>query len=69
MVSNMKIIQQVIATSTSANGLSDRIAIYIGEGFVPLGSHTVITTMINIERAGTVHRYTNQYSQTMVRYE
>lgn len=61
--------EQIIITSSSVSGLNKKIADKIAEGFVPVGSHTVVTTLIqNTVRADSVivrSQYNNEYSQTM----
>jgi len=61
--------EQIIITSESASGLNTKIAKKIEEGFVPVGSHQVVTDSIqNTIRADSVvirSQYRNVYSQTI----
>jgi len=57
--------EQKIITSRSASGLNKKIEEHITEGFEPVGSHKVITTHIEVQRVGTQHVHTTEYSQTM----
>jgi len=56
----------MIVESESHAGLNTKVNEAIDKGFKPKGSHKVLTRFINVERAGTIHRYDNRYSQTMV---
>jgi len=55
-----------ILTSSSAQRLEVKVNEHINNGYECVGSHKVTTTLINIERAGSVHRHTNEYSQTVI---
>lgn len=61
--------EQIIITSESVSGLNKKIAAKIEEGFVPIGSHQVVTDSIqNTVRADSVvvrSQFRNEYSQTM----
>jgi hypothetical protein len=67
----MEIMKQEIITSSSASGLNKKIAEMQGDGWEPLGSHQVVTTLIrNVVRGdGVINRsdYSHEYSQTMVK--
>lgn len=54
-----------IVTSNSTSGLTTRVNDMKSAGWEIKGSHKIATRFINIERAGTVHRYDNEYSQTL----
>lgn len=56
-----------IVTSHSAQGLNNSVNALIKEGWKPVGSHTVVTTLMEVLYAGTRHKYEVEYSQTMIK--
>jgi hypothetical protein len=65
------VMKQKIITAGRASQLNQKIEEMQGDGWEPLGSHQVVTTMkLNIVRGdGVINRteYTLEYSQTMVK--
>ena len=62
--------KHIILTATSPRGLEKKITESIGEGFVPVGSHQVVTIYSQNKFSGTKHMATQhelEYSQTMVK--
>ena len=62
--------EQVILTATSPRILEKKIQEHIGEGFVPVGSHKVVTIYSQNKFSGSQHMATQhdlEYSQSMVR--
>jgi hypothetical protein len=62
--------EQVILTATSPRILEKKIQEHISEGFVPVGSHKVVTIYSQNKFSGTQHMATQhdlEYSQSMVR--
>ena len=62
--------EQIILTSTNKVGLEKKIRQAIGEGFVPVGSHQVVTIYSQNKFSGSQHMATQhdlEYSQSMVR--
>ena len=68
----MKIQSQIVVTAHNVQELNQRIANKIGEGYQPLGSHTVVTIHEQKMFSGNDHKrteYTHEYAQTMVIYK
>jgi hypothetical protein len=62
--------EQIILTSTNKFGLEKKIREAIGEGFVPVGSHQVVTIYSQNKFSGSQHMATQhelEYSQSMIR--
>jgi hypothetical protein len=63
--------KQKIITAGRASQLNEKIEEMQGDGWEPLGSHQVVTTLIrNVVRGdGVINRsdYSHEYSQTMVK--
>jgi hypothetical protein len=62
--------EQIILTSTNKVGLEKKIREAIGEGFVPVGSHQVVTIYSQNKFSGSQHMATQhelEYSQSMIR--
>ena len=62
--------EQIILASTNKVGLEKKIREAIGEGFVPVGSHQVVTIYSQNKFSGSQHMATQhelEYSQSMVR--
>jgi len=62
--------EQIILTSTNKVGLEKKIREAIGEGFVPVGSHQVVTIYSQNKFSGSQHMATQhelEYSQSMTR--
>lgn len=62
--------EQIILTSTNKVGLEKKIRQAIGEGFVPVGSHQVVTIYSQNKFSGSQHMATQhelEYSQSMIR--
>ena len=60
-------LKYVVLSNRSSSGLTATVNEYIENGWKVQGSHQVLTKMINIERANTVHRYEVEYTQTLTR--
>jgi len=61
--------KQIILTSFNASRLSEKVNEHIKEGFIPIGSHQVVTKYSQNKFSGTQHMATQhelEYSQTMV---
>ena len=64
--------QYEIVTAKSASQLNGKINACISEGWTPVGSHQVVTHIMQNQYAGNQHQrslYENEYSQTMVKDE
>lgn len=62
--------EQIILASTNKVGLEKKIREAIGEGFVPVGSHQVVTIYSQNKFSGSQHMATQhelEYSQSMNR--
>jgi len=62
--------EQIILTSSNPKGLEKKITQAIGEGYVPVGSHQVVTIYSQNKFSGSQHMATQhelEYSQSMVR--
>ena len=59
-----------IVKAKSASELNAKIKACISEGWTPVGSHQVVTQIMQNQYAGMQHQrslYENEYSQTMVK--
>jgi len=60
--------EQKIITSSSPEGLNQQIKEHIFDGWIPVGSHQVVTTHTQNRFSGSTHRdtmYSHEYSQTV----
>ena len=65
-----KPMEQKIITSSSPEGLNEKIKKYIEEGWKPIGSHTAMSLRSQLRYAGKQHMDTvhaAEYAQTMKR--
>jgi hypothetical protein len=58
-------IKYIVIRANSAHELSNKVNRMIGEGYKTVGSHKVVVTHTEIQRAGTYHKNHVEYSQTM----
>jgi len=68
-LAKVEVMKHIILTATNPRGLEKKITKSIGEGFVPVGSHQVVTIYSQNKFSGTKHMATQhelEYSQTMV---
>jgi hypothetical protein len=56
-----------VITSNSVSGLNNQVGTLINNGWKPVGSHQIITTIIESVYANTKQLYKNEYSQTMIK--
>jgi hypothetical protein len=59
-----------VITSSSPEGLNEKVNKYINEGFIPVGSHCVVTQREVNRYSGSQHMdtlVTQEYSQTLIR--
>lgn len=59
-----------IITSSSPEGLNEKVNKYINEGFIPVGSHQVSIQREQNRYSGTQHMdtlVTQEYSQTLIK--
>jgi len=59
-----------VLTSSSPEGLNEKVNKYINEGFVPVGSHQVVTQREVNRYSGSQHMdtlITQEYSQTLIK--
>jgi hypothetical protein len=59
--------EYTILNARSSSELVTQVKAFKTDGWRPIGSHQVATKHISVERAGTQHRYTLEYTQTLVR--
>lgn len=59
-----------VITSSSPEGLNEKVNRYINEGFVPVGSHQVVIHREQNRYSGQQHMdtiVTHEYSQTLIK--
>ncbi len=61
-----------VLTSSSPEGLTEKVNKYINEGFIPVGSHQVVTQREVNRYSGSQHMdtlITQEYSQTLIKQD
>jgi len=59
-----------VITSSSPEGLNEKVNMYINEGFIPVGSHQVVVQREVNRYSGSQHQdtlVTQEYSQTLIK--